>query len=62
MTELFDYFTENKEGVLHAVTAVIAAASAIAALTPTPKDNWLLRKIATIVDFLALNIVNRKPK
>jgi hypothetical protein len=62
MTNLLDYIAENKEGVLHAITAVIAAASAIAALTPTPRDNWLLRKVAALVDFLALNIGKAKDK
>jgi hypothetical protein len=41
---------------LSAVTTVIAAASAVAALTPTPRDDKILGKLAKIVDLLALNI------
>lgn len=35
---------------------VIAAASAIAALTPTPKDDKFLGKLRKVVDVLALNV------
>jgi len=62
MTDLINYLTENKEGILQAVTAVIAAASAIAALTPTPKDDGLLKKLARIIDLLALNVFRAKDK
>lgn len=54
---------ENWESVLLAVTSVIAAASAIAALTPTPKDDAILAKIRGLIDVLALNVGNaKKPK
>ncbi len=59
---MIEYFTENKEGILQVVTAVIAAASAIAALTPTPKDDGLLKKVSKIVDLLALNVFRAKDK
>lgn len=57
---MIEYITENKEQLFGVVTAVIAAASAIAALTPTPKDDGLIKKIYKIIDFLALNVFNAK--
>jgi len=44
------------------VTAVIALASAIAAVTPTPKAGSALAKVYALVDFLALNIGKAKDK
>ena len=43
-----------------AATAVIAAASAVAALTPTPKDDKVVKSLYRIIDFLALNIGRAK--
>lgn len=56
------WIMENWESVLVAVTSVIAAASAIAALTPTPKDDAILSKIRGLIDLLALNVLNAKKK
>lgn len=44
------------------VTAVVALASAIAAITPTPKPGTTLAKIYSVLDFLALNIGKAKDK
>jgi hypothetical protein len=44
------------------VTAVVALASAIAAVTPTPKAGSVLAKVYAAVDFLALNIGKAKDK
>jgi hypothetical protein len=44
------------------VTAVIALASAIAAVTPTPAPGSTLAKVYSIIDFLALNIGKAKNK
>jgi hypothetical protein len=57
---MIEYITENKDQLFGVVTAVIAAASAIAALTPTPKDDGLIKKIYKVIDFLALNVFNAK--
>ena len=57
---MIEYITENKEQLFGVITAVIAAASAIAALTPTPKDDGLIKKIYKVIDFLALNVFNAK--
>lgn len=59
---MISYIIENKEQLFGAVTAVIAAASAIAALTPTPKDDTLIGKAYKIIDWLALNIFKAKDK
>lgn len=44
------------------VTAVVALASAIAAVTPTPKEGSVLAKVYSLIDFLALNIGKAKDK
>lgn len=44
------------------VTAVIALASAIAAVTPTPAPGTTLAKVYSAIDFLALNIGKAKDK
>ena len=59
---MIDYILENKEAVLHAITSVIAVASAIAALTPTPKDDTFIGKIYKLIDWLALNVHKAKDK
>lgn len=57
-----EYITANYMEILSVVTAVIAAASAVAALTPTPKDDSAILWVRKIIDFLALNIFNAKKK
>jgi hypothetical protein len=59
---MIDYILENKEQLFGVVTAIIAAASAIAALTPTPKDDTFIGKAYKIVDWLALNVFKAKDK
>lgn len=58
---MIEFITSNWEGVVAVITSVVTLASAIAALTPTPKDNKI---IATIYKFLveipALNIGKAK--
>ncbi len=49
-------FVDSLPAWLAAVTGVIAAASAVAALTPTPRDDRVLGKLYKIVDLLALNV------
>ena len=56
------YIQENWEQILTAITAVVAACSAIAALTPTPKDDGWVKKAYKIVDLLALNVGKAKEK
>ena len=45
-----------------AVTAVVTAASAVAAMTPTKKDDKIVGKLYKVLDFLALNIGRAKDK
>jgi hypothetical protein len=59
---MINYIIENKEQLFGVVTAVIAAASAIAALTPTPKDDSFISKAYKVVDWLALNVFKAKDK
>jgi hypothetical protein len=49
-------FVDHLPSWLSAVTGVIAAASAVAALTPTPRDDKIVGKLYKIVDLLALNV------
>lgn len=43
-------------------TAVVALASAITAVTPTPKPGTFLAKVYTLLDLAALNIGKAKDK
>lgn len=43
-------------------TAVVALASTIAAVTPTPKDDEWIAKIYKILDLFALNVGKAKDK
>lgn len=47
-------------GALEIASQIIAAASVIAALTPTPKDDHALRKARRVIDALALNVRHAK--
>lgn len=42
------------------VTAAIALAAAISAVTPTPEQGSVLAKLYAVIDFLALNIGKAK--
>ena len=46
--------------VFNVLTAAVALASAIAALTPTPKDEELVAKAYKFLDVIALNIGKAK--
>jgi hypothetical protein len=41
---------------LNAIMAVISAASAVTALTPTPRDDQILSRIYRVLQVLALNV------
>lgn len=62
MTEIISYLVSNVDSILFAVSAIVAAASAIAALTPTPKDDAVAAKAYKVLDWLALNIGKAKDK
>ena len=52
----------NVDSIVAALTAIVAAASAVAALTPTPTDDSFVGKAYKIVDWLALNVGKAKDK
>ena len=54
------WILENKEALISIITAVVAVASAVAALTPTPKDDNIVGKIYKVIDMLALNVGKAK--
>ena len=56
------WILENKEALIGILTGIVAVASAIAALTPTPKDDTIVGKIYKVIDFLALNVGKAKDK
>lgn len=47
---------------LQIATIVVSAASAIAAVTPTPKDDTFIGKLYKIIDIMALNFGYAKQK
>lgn len=57
MTFIITYFND----ILIALTSIVTGASAISALTPTPKDDAFWAKIKKGLNFFALNIGNAKP-
>jgi hypothetical protein len=57
---IINYIIDNKDTLISTLTAIVAAASAIAAITPTPTDDGWAAKLYKIVDWLALNIGNAK--
>jgi len=62
MKDIIIYITNNADNIIAALTAVVAAASAIAAITPTPKDDSIAAKAYKVVDWLALNVGKAKDK
>jgi hypothetical protein len=62
MKEIISYLVSNADNLLAVATAIVAAASAISALTPTPKDDSLVAKAYKVLDWLALNVGKAKDK
>jgi hypothetical protein len=62
MKEIISYLVSNVDSILFAVSAVVAAASAVAALTPTPKDDSIVAKAYKVLDWVALNVGKAKDK
>ena len=44
------------------ICTIIAIASFVAAVTPTPKGDWWLAKLYKIIDWCALNVLKAKDK
>ena len=62
MKEILAYLVANIDGFILAATTIVTAASAITALTPTPKDDAIASQAYKIIDWLALNIGKAKDK
>lgn len=63
MTDIIPYLAPLIENnYFNVVSAVVLLASAIAAVTPTPKEGSLWAKVYKAIDFLALNIGKAKDK
>lgn len=56
---IVDFF-DSFPAWLNAGLTVVAAASAVTALTPTPRDDTIVGKIYRIVEFLAFNFGKAK--
>ena len=52
---LLEKIVANKTAIWLAVSTTVAAAAAIAALTPSPKDDSMVSKLRKVIDFLGLN-------
>jgi hypothetical protein len=57
-----EWIFQNWDALLTAATAIITAAAAITALTPSPKDDNIVAKVRKVLDVLALNVGNAKNK
>ena len=56
------FVQSNWEGIILVLTSAVALASAVAALTPTPKDDGIVKKLYTLIDTLAINVGKAKEK
>jgi choline-glycine betaine transporter len=59
---MIQYFNDNSEQILQILASVIALASLVATLTPNESDNKWVRRISTVVSWLALNVGRAKSK
>jgi hypothetical protein len=57
---MLNYILENRDSLISVATAIVAAASAICALTPTPKDDGIVRKLYLVLEWAALNVGKAK--
>lgn len=62
MENALTWVTTNFDAILGVATAAVALASAIAALTPTPKDDGWAKTAYKVLDWLALNVGHAKEK
>lgn len=54
------FIIEHVDELLEIVSAAVALASLVAALTPNPKDDGIVAKLRKVVDVIALNVGNAK--
>jgi hypothetical protein len=60
MIQLITWVASHSDQIIGALTSIVTGASALAALTPTPKDDTFIGKLYKVIDFLALNIGKAK--
>ena len=60
--DAINFIIENWATILGGLTALVTAASAITALTPTPTDDAVVAKIYKFIEIIALNIGKAKDK
>lgn len=56
MTEIYNFLSENWTNILAAIGAIYTAASAVALLTPTDKDDTFLDKVGYWADRIGLKL------
>ena len=56
------FIIDHAQQILQVISYIVAAAALVAAMTKTPKDDTVIRKIRKIVDLLALNVGGAKNK
>lgn len=57
---MIEFILQNGEAILAVASGVVATALAIAALTPTPVDDGIIRLLRRAVEILALNVGNAR--
>jgi len=62
MNELIQSVIDNRGEIIAILTSVVALASAVCALTPTPKDDGVVKVAYKVVEWLALNVGKAKQK
>ena len=59
---IINWVMEHSSELVGILTGIVTVASAIAALTPTPKDDGIVKKIYGLLDMLAINVGKAKDK
>jgi len=62
MMNIINWVMEHSSELVGILTGIVTVASAIAALTPTPKDDGIVKKIYGLLDMLAINVGKAKEK
>jgi hypothetical protein len=52
LTQIYEY--------IQIASMIIATASTIAAITPSPKDDTIIAKLKSVIDIIALNVGHAK--
>lgn len=55
-----NYVIENFDNILMLATSIVGTAAIIASMTPTPKDDGIVRLLKKVLDFLAMNVGKAK--